>query len=79
MDHKGAHELRGSAGMLFLCSIWSEAGQKGVVDSEVDLGLPPAAMAASVLMVSVPRGRRGVARELLRVSVVLLVHLAGVK
>jgi hypothetical protein len=65
--------------MLFLCSIWSEAGQKGVVDSEVDLGLPPAAMAASVLMVSVPRGRRGVARELLRVSVVLLVHLAGVK
>jgi hypothetical protein len=50
-----------------------------VVDGEVDLGLSPAAMAAGVLLVRVPWGGRGVSRELLRVSVVLLVHLAGVK
>jgi hypothetical protein len=65
--------------MLFLYPIWSQAGQKGVVDDEVDLGLSPAAMAASVLLVRVPGGGRGVARELLRVSVVLLVPLARVK
>jgi hypothetical protein len=50
-----------------------------VVDGEVDLGLSPAVMAAGVLLVRVPRGGRGVSRELLRVSVVLLVHLARVK
>jgi hypothetical protein len=54
-------------------------GAKGVVDDEVNLGLSPAAMAAGVLFVRVPGGGRGVARELLRGSVVLLVHLAGVK
>jgi hypothetical protein len=65
--------------MLFLCPIWLEAGRKGVVDGEVDLRLSPAVIAAGVLLVRVPGGSRGVARELLRVSVVLLVHLAGVK
>jgi hypothetical protein len=45
-DGGGAHELRRSAGMLFLYPIWSEAGRKVVVDGEVDFGLSPAAMAA---------------------------------
>jgi hypothetical protein len=31
-DGGGAHELRGSVGMLFLYPIWSEMGQKGVID-----------------------------------------------
>jgi hypothetical protein len=79
MDHYGVHELCGSAGMLLLCSIWSETGWKGVVDGEVDLGLSPAAMVAGVLLVRVPRVGRGVSIEFLRVSVVLRVYLAGVK
>jgi hypothetical protein len=65
--------------MRFPYSIWLETGRKGVVDGEVDLGLSPAAMAASVLLVRVLEGGGGVARELLRVGVVLLVPLAGVK
>jgi hypothetical protein len=31
-DGGGAHELRGSAGMLFPCPIWLETGQKVVLD-----------------------------------------------
>jgi hypothetical protein len=65
--------------MHFPYSIWLETGQKGVVDGELDLGLSPAVMVAGDLLVRVLEGGGGVARELLRVSVVLLVPLAGVK
>jgi hypothetical protein len=49
MGRQGAHEHRGSAGMLSPNSIWTKLGQRGVIDGGVELGFSPAAMVAGVL------------------------------
>jgi hypothetical protein len=64
--------------MRFPYPIGPETRRQVVVVGEVDLGLSPAVMVAVVLLVRVLEGGGGVARELLRVGVVLLVPLAGV-
>jgi hypothetical protein len=48
MEGQGAHEHRGSAGMLSPSLIWSETEQKVVIDGGVELRLVPAAMATGV-------------------------------
>jgi hypothetical protein len=44
MGKQGAHEHRGSAGMLSLNLIWLEIGQRVVLDNGVDVGFLPAAI-----------------------------------
>jgi hypothetical protein len=46
---QGAREHRGSTGMLFPNSIWTETGRRGVIDGGVEIGFSPAAMATGVL------------------------------
>jgi hypothetical protein len=78
MGKQGAHEHRGSAGMLSPNLIWSEMGQRAVIDGGVDLGLLPAAMAAGVLWARVMEGGEGGAESLPEDDVVLMMPLAGV-
>jgi hypothetical protein len=64
MEGQGAHEHRESTGMLSPCSIWSETGQRVVIDGGVNLGLSPAAMAAGVLQARATEGGEGGAGSL---------------
>jgi hypothetical protein len=61
---QGAREHQGSAGMLSPSSIWTETGQRGVIDGGVNLGSLPAAMAAGVLLARVMEGGEGGAGSL---------------
>jgi hypothetical protein len=70
---QGAHEHRGSAGMLSPNSIWTELGQRGVIDGGVELGFSPAAMVAGVLQARAMEGGEGVAGSLQEDDVVLVV------
>jgi hypothetical protein len=51
MEKQGAHEHRGSAGMLSPNLIWLEIGRRVVLDDGVDVGFLLAAMAIGVLRV----------------------------
>jgi hypothetical protein len=70
---QGAHELRGSAGMLSPNSIWTEVGRIGVIDGGVELGFSPAVMAAGVLQARATEGSEGGVGSLQEVDVVLMV------
>jgi hypothetical protein len=72
MEGQGAHEHREKVGMLFPCLIWSETGQRAVIDSGVDLRLLPAAMAVGVLRARATEGGDGRAGSLPGDDVVLL-------
>jgi hypothetical protein len=79
MEGQGAHEHCESTGMLSPCSIWSETGQRVVIDGGVNLGLLPAAMAAGVLRARATEGGEGGAGSLQGDDVVLLVPLVEVE
>jgi hypothetical protein len=64
MEGQGAHEHRGSAGMLSPNLIWSETEQKVVIDGGVDLGLLLAAMATGVPRARATEGGEGGAGSL---------------
>jgi hypothetical protein len=78
MGKQGAHEHRGSAGMLSPNLIWSETGQRAAINGGVDLGLLPAAMAAGVLRARVTEGGEGGAEPLPEDDVMLMMPLARV-
>jgi hypothetical protein len=65
--------------MLSPCSIWSETGQRVVIDGGVDLGLLPVVMAAGVLRARAMEGGEGGAGSLQGDDVVLLVSLVEVE
>jgi hypothetical protein len=77
MGEQGAHEHRGSAGMLSPNSIWTELGWRGVIDGGFELGFLLAAMATAVLQVRAMEGGEGVAGSLQEDDVVLMVLLIG--
>jgi hypothetical protein len=79
MEGQGAHEHWGSAGMLSPNLIWSETGQRVVIDGGVDLELLPAAMAASVPWARAMEGGEGGAESLQEDDVVLMMPLVGVE
>jgi hypothetical protein len=56
MGKQGAHEHRGSAGMLSPNLIWLEIGRRVVLDDGVDIGFLPAATAIGVLRVRATEG-----------------------
>jgi hypothetical protein len=64
MGKQGAHEHRGSAGMLSPNSILTEASRRGVIDGGVELGFLPAAMAVGVLQARATEGGKGGAGSL---------------
>jgi hypothetical protein len=74
---QGAHEHRGSTGMLFPNTIWTETRRRGVIDGRVELGFSPAAMATGVLQVKAMEGGEEVAGSLQEDDVVLMVLLIG--
>jgi hypothetical protein len=77
MGEQGAHEHRGSAGMLSPNSIWIEVGRRGVIDGGVELGFSSAAMVAGVLQARVTEGSEGVVGSLQEDDVVLSMLLIG--
>jgi hypothetical protein len=78
MGKQGAHEHRGSTGMLSPNLIWSETGQRVAIDGRVDLELLPAVMAAGVLWARATVGGEGGVESLPKDDVVLMMPLAGV-
>jgi hypothetical protein len=64
MEGQGVHEHRGSVGKLSPNLIWSETGQRVVIDGGVDLELLPAAMAAGVPWARAMEGGEGGAGSL---------------
>jgi hypothetical protein len=79
MGEHGAHEHRESTGMLSPCSIWTETGQRVVIDGGVDLGFLPAAMAVGILQARATEGGEGGAGSLQGDEVVLLAPWVGVE
>jgi hypothetical protein len=72
MEEQGAHEHRGSAGVLSPNLIWSQTGQRVVIDGGVNFGLLPTAMATGVLQAGATEGGDGGAESLQGDDVVLL-------
>jgi hypothetical protein len=65
--------------MLSPCSIWTETGQRVVIDGGVDLGFLPAAMAVGILQARATEGGEGGAGSLQGDEVVLLAPWVGVE
>jgi hypothetical protein len=76
---QGAHEHQGSAGMLSPNLIWSETGQRVVIDGGVNLGLLTAAMAAGVPRARAMEGGKGGEESLQEDDVMLMMALVGVE
>jgi hypothetical protein len=79
MGKQGAHEHRGSAGMLSPNLIWTEIGRRVVIDGGVGVGFLPAAMATGVPRARATKGGEGGAESLPGDAVVLMVPLVGVE
>jgi hypothetical protein len=79
MGKQSAHEHRGSARILSPNLIWSETGQRAMIDGRVDLELLPAVMAAGVPRARATEGGDGGAGSLQGDDVVLMMPLVGVE
>jgi hypothetical protein len=79
MGKQGAHEHRGSAGMLSPNLILLEIRRRVVLDDGVDVGFLPAAMATGVLRVRVTEGGEEGAGSLQGDDVVLLTPWVGME
>jgi hypothetical protein len=77
MGKQGKREHRQSAGMLSPNLIWTETGRRVGIDSGVNLGFLPVAMAAGVLQARATEGGEGGAGSLQEDDVVLMVPLIG--